>query len=173
MSPRWLAMCFAVVPLTTCQSPAEPPSNLAAALRVTVTDVRVVQGGSVTRPLRGLSLGVRLDNTARDALEFSECDLYLAFFDVASSRWWPASGGCGDMGENLRWKVLAPGEAFERTLTYFGVTPGIFPVPWPVGGLSGNVSGTYRVGIIVRGGRLGHDLYAYSVPFVVVDTVGR
>lgn len=172
MSHRWLAMCFGVVTLTACRSPSEPTANLAAALRVTVTDVRVVQGGSVSRPLRGLTFWLRLENTARDSLQYSQCSLFLEFFDVASSRWWPANGGCG-FDESLQWKVLVPGQAFERTVTYFGVTPGIFPVPWPVGGLSGNVSGTYRVSVIVGTGGKTVDPMATSNPFVVVDAAGR
>ena len=157
-----LAMCFGVVTLTACRSPAEPTANLAAALRVTVTDVRVVQGGSVTSPLRGLSLGVLLENTARESLEFAECGLfYLKFFEVASYRWRFVAGGCGLWDENLRWKVLAPGEAFERTRAYFGASPGILPFQWPVSGRTGNVSGTYRVDVKVRGERVGYDFYAY------------
>ena len=171
MLHHWSAACLGIVTLTACRSPTEPTTNLAAALRVTVTDVRVVQGGTVTRPLRGLSLGVRLENTARDSLDFSECGISLAFFDVASSQWQSASGGCG-WDESLQWRTLAPGKAVERQRLYLA-SSGVFPFQWPVGGLTGNVSGTYRVDVKVRGGRVGHALYAYSDPFVVVDTAGR
>lgn len=173
MSHHWVAMCFSVVALTACQSPAEPASILAAALRVTVTDVRVVQSGSGNLARRGITLQSRLENTARDSLQFSQCGRFLQVRSELLS-WQSASGPWCDYSGYMQWKALAPGAAFVDTLTYVGGSPrSLLPFPWPVDGLSGNVSGTYRIGVIVMGGRVGHDLYAYSDPFVVVDTSGR
>lgn len=54
---HWSAMCLGVVTLTACRSPVEPTADLAVALRVTVADVRVVQGGDSRPSIAGSQFG--------------------------------------------------------------------------------------------------------------------